>query len=220
MSYVSMNSYLYPNSVSAKNNNLLPVNLPNQENYVRQISAQSRYRPNIGGMGGARGGTRGGARIRFERYENGDTQLPESMDVEVGSEPVENKPIQLVWKTGKVSSTYDPKIWGPAFWFSLHTSAVYYPEDASPLVRERMKQRILAIPYEIPCKSCMTHASSFIEDNRDKLDDIVSNRHKLGKFYVDFHNKVNKRFGKPEWTYEQAYARYSGVAEVTYLSSN
>lgn len=211
MSYVSMNSYLYPNSVSnstsAKNNNLLPANLPSSENYVRQISAQSRYRPNIG--------TR---RIRLENYDKYENEFESGSNVEI----TENKvtPIELVWKTGKVSSTYDPKVWGPAFWFSLHTSAVYYPEDASPLVRERMKQRILAIPYEIPCKSCMTHASSFIEDNRDKLDDIVSNRHKLGKFYVDFHNKVNKRFGKPEWTYEQAYAKYSGVAEVTYLSSS
>jgi hypothetical protein len=182
-----MSSYLYPKK---------------EENYVKQPGVPVSYsrRPTAN------------RKIRFEHYE-AETPLEPSP---VSPFPEQQTETNMVWKTEKVS-TYDPKVWGPAFWFSLHTSAAYYPEDASPLVRERMKQRILAIPYEIPCKSCMTHASSFIEEKRDKLDEIVSNRHSLGKFYVEFHNKVNKRFGKPEWTYEQAYAKYSGVVEVTYL---
>jgi hypothetical protein len=114
-------------------------------------------------------------------------------------------------------STVDPSVWGPAFWFSLHTSAAYYPENASPIVRERMKGRIMAIPYEIPCKNCQPHASAFIEKNRYRLDDIVSGRDQLGKFYVDFHNQVNKRYGKPEWTYEQAYDAYTKGVDIKYL---
>ena len=104
----------------------------------------------------------------------------------------------------------DPKVWGPAFWFTLHTSSAFYPEKASPIVKERMKNRILAIPYEIPCSNCRVHAIDFIEKHRDKLDMIVSGKHSLGSFYVDFHNQVNKRYGKPIWTYEQAYKLYSG----------
>jgi hypothetical protein len=103
----------------------------------------------------------------------------------------------------------NPKVWGPPLWFVLHTSATYYPEDPSPIVTSRMKNRILALPYEIPCTTCRPHAISFIENNRHLLDDIVSNKHKLGKFYVDFHNQVNKRYNKPEWSYEQAYDYYS-----------
>lgn len=103
----------------------------------------------------------------------------------------------------------DPKVWGPPFWFTLHVSAAHYPLEASPVVRERMKNRILAIPYEIPCAVCRPHAIDFVEKNRNNLDHIVSGRHSLGKFYVDFHNKVNERYGKPKWTYEQAYAKYS-----------
>lgn len=107
-------------------------------------------------------------------------------------------------------NTADPKVWGPHFWFTLHNSAAHYPEDASPLVRERMKGRILAIPYEIPCAVCRPHASAFVEKNRTSLDKIVGNKHELGKFYVDFHNQVNIRYNKPTWTYEQAYKYYSG----------
>lgn len=138
------------------------------------------------------------------------------------SQPIENftppqdPPLEMKYETAAVS-TSDPKIWGPSFWFSLHVSAAHYPENPSQIVRERMKQRIMAIPYEVPCSTCRPHASAFIESYRDKLDQVVSNKHELGKFYVDFHNKVNKRYGKPEWTYEQAYKVYSGQANVTYL---
>ena len=107
-------------------------------------------------------------------------------------------------------STANPSVWGPPFWFSLHISSLYYPEEASPIVRERMKNRILAIPYEIPCSLCRPHASSYIEKNREKLDEIVSGRDGLFKFYVDFHNEVNARYGKEKWTYEKAYNYYSG----------
>lgn len=146
--------------------------------------------------------------------EVNQVKLNKNMVVEEEYKPPQ-QPIKIVMKTAKVN-TYDPKVWGPAFWFSLHTSAAHYPLEASPIVKERMKARILAIPYEIPCRACMTHASAFIEANRDRLDEIVSNRHSLGKFYVDFHNKVNKRYNKPEWTYDQAYKKYSGDAEITF----
>jgi hypothetical protein len=107
------------------------------------------------------------------------------------------------------SGTSDPKIWGPPYWYSLHNSAAHYPINASPLVKERMKARILAIPYELPCQNCQLHASSYIEKFADKLDYIVSGRDNLVKFFVDFHNEVNKRYGKPTWSYEQAYKFYS-----------
>jgi hypothetical protein len=108
-------------------------------------------------------------------------------------------------------NTANPNVWGPHFWASLHLSAAYYPLNPSDIVRERMKCRILAIPYEVPCELCRTHASAFIEDSRDRLDQIVSGKHELGKFYVDFHNKVNQRYNKPTWTYEKAYKYYRGL---------
>jgi len=138
-------------------------------------------------------------------------------NVEPYRPPVRSKEIRENYSapttTEPILNTSDPKVWGPPKWFDLHVSAAHYPLEASPLVRERTKGRILAIPYEISCRECMTHASAFIESKKDKLDEIVSGRHALGKFYVDFHNKVNERHGKPLWTYEQAYAKYSGQAE-------
>lgn len=106
-------------------------------------------------------------------------------------------------------SSSNPKIWGPPFWYTLHNSSLYYPENPSQIVRERMKNRILAIPYELPCASCRQHAISFIENSRYKLEDVVSTKDKLFKFYVDFHNQVNLRNGKEELSYDDAKKIYS-----------
>lgn len=130
----------------------------------------------------------------------------------------DKKELDMTWKTEEGLNTNNPKVWGPAFWFYLHTSSAYYPENPSNIVRERMKGRILALPYELPCSSCRQHAIAFVEFYRDRLDDIVSSNQKLFNFYVDFHNHVNARYGKREWTYDEARAVYTGQAKLTYLS--
>jgi hypothetical protein len=104
----------------------------------------------------------------------------------------------------------NPLVWGPLFWYTLHNSAIHYPVNASPLVKQRILNRIQAIPYEVPCKACQIHASAYIESLSDyDLDKIVSGRDNLFKFYVDFHNSVNTRLGKPVWSYQQALNYYS-----------
>jgi hypothetical protein len=155
--------------------------------------------------------------IEIEKKNNNriisSTPIPTHKEIQTQAPP----PIEMSWKTDIVS-TANPKIWGPAFWFTLHVSAAHYPQNPSQIVRDRMKDRILAIPYEIPCATCRPHAISYIELNREKLEVIVSSRDNLGKFYVDFHNHVNRRYGKPEWTYEKAFKYYSGEAKISYLS--
>lgn len=110
--------------------------------------------------------------------------------------------------------TSDPHFWGKSFWLSLHLSAYYYPENASAIVRDAMMNRILALPYEIPCANCRVHCMAHIDANKCNLSSICSTRDALFKFYVDFHNAVNKRKGVPEMPLEMAYAIYSGEAKL------
>lgn len=107
-------------------------------------------------------------------------------------------------------NTSAPDYWGSAFWKSLHLSAFHYPDEASALVNNVMQNRILALPYEIPCATCRHHCMAYIDSNRSNLSKICSSKAGLFKFYVDFHNAVNKRKGKPEMSLEIAYKLYSG----------
>ena len=142
----------------------------------------------------------------FEKYEENTHQL-------IKPYIKENERQYDIQQNFENSNTANPEIWGPPFWFSLHISALHYPENPSDIVKERIKNRILAIPYELPCSSCRPHASSFVENSRNKLDEIVKNRENLFKFYVDFHNSVNQRKNKPLWTYEQSLKYYQGKSK-------
>lgn len=145
---------------------------------------------------------------KVEYYLNLDKPREDDVKKEEESEGIVMENVSTV-----VGSTADPRIWGPGFWFSLHNSAEHYPHNPSPIVRDRTKGRILAISYEIPCQGCRPHSISYIE-NAD-LDKAVSSKENLIRFYVDFHNQVNKRYNKPLVTYEQARKMYGG--NVTYI---
>ena len=104
-----------------------------------------------------------------------------------------------------------PHIFGPPIWFTLHNAASHYPEDASPIYAEKMKNIITGIPLLLPCKTCKLHATAFLEQIRDYLPDICSSRKNLFEFFVDFHNFVNKRLDKPIVSYEQAHVLFPSI---------
>lgn len=125
--------------------------------------------------------------------------------------------LDMEWVTKRYTNTADPQVWGPSFWFSLHNGALRYPTKASPLVIARMKGFILGLPYILPCENCSVHAAAYIENIKDKLDHICSRRDSLFKFFVDFHNMVNKRYNKSIVSYDDAYKMYSGGANIRTL---
>lgn len=155
-----------------------------------------------------------GGYLTNENYTNTpkDEKYDQNADMTDAQDEKQETPVNK-WIRNFPSFTPDPKSWGPFFWTTYHVSAAYYPVDPAPIVKNSIKARILAIPYEIPCNKCRHHASAFIQSY--DLDKAVSTRDELIKFYVEFHNKVNKRYGKPEWTVEQAKQKYGGESRMT-----
>jgi len=125
---------------------------------------------------------------------------------------------QIKWETSNYTNMSDPKVWGPSLWFTIHNGARNYPVSASPFAINRMKGFIMGIPMMLPCEICKIHAANHINKNRNKLDEICSGRDILFKFFVDFHNMVNKRYNKPVMSYEDAYDLYNGKASVSIMS--
>jgi hypothetical protein len=121
----------------------------------------------------------------------------------------ENSDLNIKVEVNKYTNTSSPKVWGPPLWFTLHNSSSKYPINPSSLVRERMKNVIIGLPILLPCEVCKEHATGYIEKYFEQLDEICSSRDNLFKFFVDFHNQVNKRHDKPLMTYEAAYKLYN-----------
>lgn len=125
--------------------------------------------------------------------------------------------IRMNWQT-VTGELVDPDLWGPAKWFSLHSGAYYYPERADAKTIELMKGYIHGLPVMLPCKSCSYHATMFIKEREKDLDTICSSNYNLFNFFVDFHNYVNKRKGKPLMSYEDARKLYSSKAVCSKLT--
>lgn len=123
--------------------------------------------------------------------------------------------LDVKWKTMEYANPADPEVWGSQFWFSLHNGAERYPERASPIWAEYMRGFIMGIPVMLPCETCADHARTHIEQNLERMDTIVSGREPLAKFFVDFHNRVNKRYNKPVLEYKEARALYQKPVRVT-----
>jgi hypothetical protein len=122
--------------------------------------------------------------------------------------------LELKWTKNTYPTTSDPNVWGPSFWFSLHNGTSKYPENASAIFRDRMKQFILSIPFILPCEQCRSHAKEYIDNRQNELDDICKGRQSLFNFFVDFHNMVNLKTGKPVLSYEDAFKLYSNGSNV------
>lgn len=126
------------------------------------------------------------------------------------------KPLTATWQDSNTANTNmsDPSVWGSAFWFSLHNGAAKYPVNASKIWGGNMKGFIIGIPYILPCDNCSIHARHYIEQHYSNLDEICSGRAPLFAFFVDMHNMVNRRLGKPDMSVEDAYKLYSGLGKV------
>ena len=66
----------------------------------------------------------------------------------------------------------------------------------------------------LPCEVCQGHANNHIQKHKANLDTITNGRENLFKFFVDFHNIVNKRYNKPIISVKDAYKLYNNGANV------
>jgi hypothetical protein len=107
------------------------------------------------------------------------------------------------------SSTPHNEMDGAIQWFTFHRGALAYPINPHITTQTRMKQFINAIPLILRCRSCSLHAEKYIEHEQSLVDDAVKSREHLHRFFVDFHNYVNKQSGKQIMGYDEAKELYN-----------
>lgn len=131
------------------------------------------------------------------------------------------RPLEMEISTSVVGGSFDPDIFGPAFWFTLHNAAVAYYEYPNETAQQMMKQFIHSLPVVIPCVKCKEHAYAYIKSQ--DVNCAVQNRKNLFEFFVTFHNYVNAKGGRPSMTIEEAYDLYgyhrngrAGTVKIVY----
>jgi hypothetical protein len=106
----------------------------------------------------------------------------------------------------------DPNIWGPKFWFSLHSVSFTYPFSPDGKDKERYKTFFGLLEHLLPCVLCRKNYSKNIKNY--PIEAHLESRKSLAYWVMDIHNMVNIENGKPSMTrdemlmnYQQQYGR-------------
>lgn len=97
----------------------------------------------------------------------------------------------------------DPELWGKHGWFFLHYTSLGYPKKPSLEDKKYYRQFIESLAYILPCESCRNHFHQNLKYYN--MSDVLSSRKNIFEFFVDMHNKVNKKNKKRLYTYEEVY---------------
>jgi hypothetical protein len=100
----------------------------------------------------------------------------------------------------------DPTVWGPHYWFFLHTVALSYPHHPNAVTKKKYYEFIQNLPLFIPVET--------IGNNFEKLLDeypvtaYLDSRDSFVKWMHFIHNKINEKLEKPKITLNDFYFRY------------
>lgn len=93
-------------------------------------------------------------------------------------------------------SNIPPEIWGPHYWFVIHTFADIYPDTPNSLDKEVATNFIRMIPFILPCADCSDHAFAYIFEKNTEIPYIIQSKTNMVNFFRKFHDCVNTRLKK------------------------
>ena len=99
-------------------------------------------------------------------------------------------------------------IWGPSAWRFLHAVTFAYPETPSAEHKEAARALFTNLKLLLPCEDCCAHYSKALANAN--LEDALESKTKLTRWLFDFHNQVNARLGKPEFSWEHLVVEFQG----------
>lgn len=101
---------------------------------------------------------------------------------------------------------FDADVWGPHYWFFLHTIAESYPLTPNEITKRKYYELIQNLPMFIPIDEIGNHFSKLLD--RYPVAPYLDNRDSFVKWMHFIHNKVNKYLGKEEISLPKALELY------------
>ena len=97
------------------------------------------------------------------------------------------------------------KIWGTITWLFFHTLAEKIDENKFEKVKVDVINIIILVCNNLPCPDCSNHATEVLK--KAYISNIQSKKH-LIEFLRQFHNIVNIKIGKQEFSKEEIKEKY------------
>jgi len=100
----------------------------------------------------------------------------------------------------------DPKVWGPHYWFFLHTVTMCYPLRPNAITKKKYYEFVHNISMFIPNETIATYFSKLLDEY--PVTPYLDTRDTFIRWMHFIHNKINKRLEKPEISLNQFYINY------------
>jgi len=107
----------------------------------------------------------------------------------------------------KLTNIYlDPKVWGPHYWFFLHTLAMTYPHHPNSVTKKKYYEFIQNLPLFIPVEEISKEFSRLIEEY--PITPYLDNRESFVRWMHFIHNKINEKTEKPPVSLNEFFNKY------------
>ena len=107
---------------------------------------------------------------------------------------------------------FDPKIWGPHYWFFLHSVAETYPEFPNDITKRKYYDLIINMPLFIPNEKVGNRFSAMLD--KYPVTPYLDCRESFIRWVNFIHNKINIYLSKDEIPLEIGrkiyYDKYNG----------
>ena len=100
----------------------------------------------------------------------------------------------------------DPTVWGPFYWFVLHTIALTYPTNPNETIKKKYYDFIHNIPLFLPVPAIGNKFSELLD--KYPVVPYLDSQQSLVKWMHFIHNKINITINLPEITMEEAMVKY------------
>jgi FAD-linked sulfhydryl oxidase len=107
----------------------------------------------------------------------------------------------------------DPKIWGPHFWFFIHSVAMTYPKTPNDVTKKKYYEFVQNLHLFLPEEKISSSFKNLLADY--PITPYLDNRESFVRWVWFIHNKINEKLEKPQITLEQFYKQYNDVYKST-----
>ena len=110
--------------------------------------------------------------------------------------------------------------WGEPTWFLFHTLSEKLKDEAFPLIRKELLDKIYSICKFLPCPTCADHATEYLNGINFNA---IRTKTDLKQMFYNFHNEINRKKGYPIFPYsdlDDKYSKANTVAILQYFMSH
>jgi FAD-linked sulfhydryl oxidase len=100
----------------------------------------------------------------------------------------------------------DPKVWGPHYWFFLHTLAMTYPHHPNAVTKKKYYEFIQNLPLFLPVEEISGEFSKLID--KYPITPYLDNRDSFVRWMHFIHNKINEKLEKPTISLNEFFVEY------------